>query len=71
MSKPLLTVPGAMDHLSDCNVNIASDFIAQYTTRQEYRYADPLPDHDQEWVNFMYFSKRLATPWKPLRLTSS
>ncbi|KAI9808250.1 MAG: hypothetical protein M1825_004707 [Sarcosagium campestre] len=44
---------GAIDHHGDVNINTASDFIAQYTTRQEYRYADTLTDHDQEWVKFM------------------
>ncbi|KAH0559535.1 hypothetical protein GP486_003947 [Trichoglossum hirsutum] len=52
---------GAIDNLGDCNINTASDFIAQYTTRQEYRYADTLPDHDQEWLSFMQFSGRRAS----------
>src|SRR6266480_108707 len=69
--KSSLTASGAIDHIGDCNVNTASDFIAQYTARQEYRYADTLPDHDQEWLNFMHFSKRFATPSKPLKLTRS
>ncbi|KAL2157420.1 hypothetical protein VTH06DRAFT_6112 [Thermothelomyces fergusii] len=30
--------------LGDCPINTASDFIAQYTARQEYRYSDALPD---------------------------
>lgn len=29
------------------NINVASDFMAQYTTRQEYRYVD-VPNHDPE-----------------------
>lgn len=45
---------GAIDRHGDCNINTASDFIAQYTTRQEYRYAEALPDHDPEWVRFMH-----------------
>lgn len=28
------------------NINTASDFIAQYTTRQEYRHAEIMPDHE-------------------------
>lgn len=44
---------GAIDRKGDmANINVASDFMAQYTTRQEYRYAD-LPEHDPDWVQFM------------------
>ncbi len=49
---------GAIDRHGDCNINTASDFIAQYTTRQEYRYAEALPDHDAEWLNFMRLDNR-------------
>lgn len=34
------------------NINVASDFMAQYTTRQEYRYAE-VPDHDGDMVPAM------------------
>lgn len=49
---------GAIDLHGDLNINAISDFIAQYTTRQEYRYAEALPDHDAEWLNFMRISRR-------------
>lgn len=49
---------GAIDRHGDCNINTASDFIAQYTTRQEYRYAEALPDHDAEWLHFMHLENR-------------
>jgi phosphatidylinositol 4-kinase A len=49
---------GAIDRHGDCNINTASDFIAQYTTRQEYRYAEALPDHDPEWLHFMHLDNR-------------
>jgi phosphatidylinositol 4-kinase len=49
---------GALDRHGDLNINAISDFIAQYTTRQEYRYAEALPDHDAEWLNFMRISSR-------------
>lgn len=32
------------------NINTASDFIAQYTTRQEYKFIDGLNDQDDEWL---------------------
>lgn len=51
----------AIDRHGDCNINTASDFIAQYTTRQEYRYAEALPDHDTEWLNFMHLDNRPTT----------
>ncbi|KAI9704392.1 MAG: phosphatidylinositol-4- kinase [Candelina mexicana] len=50
----------AIDRHGDCNINTASDFIAQYTTRQEYRYAEALPDHDQEWLQFMQLQEHSA-----------
>jgi phosphatidylinositol 4-kinase A len=46
----------ALDNHGDCPINVGSDFIAQYTTRQEYRYAEALPDHDPEWINFMHMN---------------
>ncbi|KAL5320890.1 hypothetical protein ACEPPN_011700 [Leptodophora sp. 'Broadleaf-Isolate-01'] len=49
---------GAIDRHGDCNINTASDFVAQYTTRQEYRYAEALPDHDAEWLQFMHLDTR-------------
>ncbi|PVI01342.1 hypothetical protein DM02DRAFT_613746 [Periconia macrospinosa] len=32
------------------NINTASDFVAQYTTRQEYRYVDGQNDQEEEWL---------------------
>ncbi|KAI9818160.1 MAG: phosphatidylinositol-4- kinase [Pycnora praestabilis] len=49
---------GAIDRHGDYTLNTASDFIAQYTTRQEYRYAEALPDHGREWLNFMHLGNR-------------
>ncbi len=49
---------GAIDQSPDVNINSISDFVAQYTTRQEYRYAEALPDHDAEWLNFMRTTDR-------------
>ncbi|KAL8848816.1 MAG: hypothetical protein Q9221_006194 [Calogaya cf. arnoldii] len=39
---------GAIDRHGDCPLNTVSDFVAQYTTRQEYRYADSVPPNDQD-----------------------
>ncbi|MCJ1288922.1 phosphatidylinositol-4- kinase [Xylographa carneopallida] len=44
---------GAIDRTGEYNINTGSDFIAQYTTRQEYKYADALPDYDQDWVKLL------------------
>ncbi|KAF2499808.1 phosphatidylinositol 4-kinase-like protein STT4 [Lophium mytilinum] len=43
---------GAIERHNDLNINTASDFIAQYTTRQEYRFIDGLNDQDEEWMRF-------------------
>lgn len=44
---------GAIDFHGACNINTASDFITQYTTRQEYKYADALSGYDRERVKFL------------------
>lgn len=32
------------------NINTASDFITQYTTRQEYKFLDGVADQEEEWL---------------------
>lgn len=32
------------------NINTASDFITQYTMRQEYKFLDGVNDHEEEWL---------------------
>ncbi|KAF2201848.1 phosphatidylinositol 4-kinase-like protein STT4 [Delitschia confertaspora ATCC 74209] len=41
---------GAIESQRDLHVNTASDFISQYTTRQEYRFIDGLNDQEEEWL---------------------
>lgn len=41
---------GALDVQQGVHVNTASDFVAQYTTRQEYRFVTAFRDDDQEWI---------------------
>jgi phosphatidylinositol 4-kinase A len=41
-------------------INTASDFIAQYTTRQEYRYGEALPEHGMDLVNVMPLGRRAS-----------
>lgn len=45
-------------NVGEFNINTASDFVAQYTTRQEYRYTEALPDHSLEWLSFMRLDRR-------------
>jgi phosphatidylinositol 4-kinase len=45
-------IAGAIERHNGLNINTASDFIAQYTTRQEYRFIDGLTDQDEEWMRF-------------------
>ena len=56
---------GAIDRHGEENINTASDFIAQYTTRQEYRYADALPDYDQGWSRFLQLNGELSPSTGP------
>jgi phosphatidylinositol 4-kinase len=48
----------SVDRPGNLNINTASDFMAQYTTRQEYRYAEALPEHDAEWLRLINLSGR-------------
>ena len=41
---------GGIESQPGLNINTASDFVAQYTTRQEYRFVGGVKDDDQEWV---------------------
>ncbi|KAG6002139.1 hypothetical protein E4U21_003436 [Claviceps maximensis] len=38
----------SLERVGDCNINTGSDLIAQYTTRQEYRYGEILPNRESE-----------------------
>ncbi|KAK6354262.1 phosphatidylinositol-4- kinase [Orbilia blumenaviensis] len=33
------------------DINLASDFMAQYTIRQAYRYDDNMPEHAPDWIH--------------------
>ncbi|OAA53761.1 phosphatidylinositol 4-kinase [Niveomyces insectorum RCEF 264] len=48
----------SLDRFNEWDVNTASDFVSQYTSRQEYRYAEPLPDRSMEWLSFMRLDRR-------------
>ena len=48
----------SLERVGDCDINTASDLIAQYTTRQEYRYGEGLPDRSNEVANFMHPNRR-------------
>ncbi|ODA81921.1 hypothetical protein RJ55_00426 [Drechmeria coniospora] len=48
----------SLERVGDCDINTASDLIAQYTTRQEYRYGETLPDHGSELMTFMSLNRR-------------
>ncbi|CAK7263914.1 Phosphatidylinositol 4-kinase stt4 [Sporothrix epigloea] len=42
----------SLDRFGECGINTASNFVAQYTSRQEYRYAEPMPEHSMNWLSF-------------------
>ncbi|KAF4446612.1 phosphatidylinositol 4-kinase [Fusarium austroafricanum] len=50
----------SMDKIGNSSVNTASAFVAQYTTRQEYRYGETLPDRGTELMSFMNHNRRLS-----------
>ncbi|RMZ74051.1 phosphatidylinositol 3 [Pyrenophora seminiperda CCB06] len=43
------------------NINTASDFITQYTTRQEYKFLDGVVDQEEEWLNGAPTTGRMPT----------
>ncbi|OTA64720.1 phosphatidylinositol 3 [Hypoxylon sp. EC38] len=48
----------SLDPVGETAINTASHFIAQYTTRQEYRYGEALPTHGKDLINFMPMMRR-------------
>ncbi|TDZ22058.1 Phosphatidylinositol 4-kinase STT4 [Colletotrichum orbiculare MAFF 240422] len=50
----------SLDRVGDCSINTGSDFVAQYTTRQEYRYGEILPERGNELMNFMQLNRRAS-----------
>lgn len=48
----------SLDKAGEYEINSASDLIAQYTTRQEYRYGETLPDRGTELMSFMQSNRR-------------
>lgn len=48
----------SIDQVGSAHINTASDFVAQYTTRQEYRYGETLPDQANELVSYMQLNRR-------------
>jgi phosphatidylinositol 4-kinase len=41
---------GAIEPRKGVYINTTSDFVAQYTTRQEYKFIDGLNDQEEEWL---------------------
>jgi phosphatidylinositol 4-kinase A len=50
----------SLDQVGECGINTASDLIAQYTTRQEYRYGETLPGRGAELMSFMHVNRRTS-----------
>ncbi|OTB08673.1 hypothetical protein M426DRAFT_316686 [Hypoxylon sp. CI-4A] len=48
----------SLDPIGETAINTASHFIAQYTTRQEYRYGEALPTHGKDLINAMPMMRR-------------
>ncbi|KAI1383366.1 uncharacterized protein F4822DRAFT_420364 [Hypoxylon trugodes] len=48
----------SLDPVGETAINTASHFIAQYTTRQEYRYGEALPTHGKDLINVMPSMRR-------------
>ncbi|KAI1107915.1 hypothetical protein F4804DRAFT_296325 [Jackrogersella minutella] len=48
----------SLDPVGETAINTASHFIAQYTTRQEYRYGETLPSNGTDLINIMPMMRR-------------
>lgn len=60
----------SIEHLSDCDGNVASDFVMQYTTRQAYRYTEPT-DNRADVLNFMPLGDSAENSTPPSRPDSA
>ncbi|KAK8055377.1 Phosphatidylinositol 4-kinase STT4 [Apiospora rasikravindrae] len=61
----------SLNPVGDTTINTTSDFIAQYTTRQEYRYGEALPDHGMDLLNVMPLGRRASFIKAPPHETAS
>lgn len=50
----------SLDPVGETAINTTSDFVAQYTSRQEYRYGESLPEHGMELLNIMPLGRRAS-----------
>ncbi|ORY66037.1 uncharacterized protein BCR38DRAFT_366240 [Pseudomassariella vexata] len=50
----------SLDSVGETTINTTSDFIAQYTTRQEYRYGEALPDNGMDLINVLPLNRRAS-----------
>ena len=50
----------SVEGVGDAKFNTASDFVAQYTTRQEYRYSEAQAEPSTEWLSFMHLDRRAS-----------
>jgi phosphatidylinositol 4-kinase len=57
----------AIEKTSDSTANGTSDFIAQYTARQDYRFAEALAEHDPEWLKLVYTPNGRTKDLAPVR----
>ncbi|KAL1873998.1 hypothetical protein VTK73DRAFT_604 [Phialemonium thermophilum] len=48
----------SLDTIGAWRVNTSSDFVAQYTTRQEYRYSEALPDQSVDWLGLIRLDRK-------------
>jgi len=48
----------SLNRVGETTIDTASDFVAQYTTRQEYRYGETLPSHGADLLNIMPMVRR-------------
>lgn len=61
----------SIEHLGDCDGNVASDFVMQYTTRQAYRYTEPAAEYRQDVLNFMPLGDSAGSSAPPSRPDSA
>ena len=61
----------SLNPVGDTTINTTSDFIAQYTTRQEYRYGEALPDRGMDLLNAMPLGRRASFIKAPPHETAS
>ncbi|CAK7265680.1 Phosphatidylinositol 4-kinase stt4 [Sporothrix epigloea] len=61
----------SLDRFGECGINTASNFVAQYTSRQEYRNAEPLSEQSMSWLSFERLDRKSSFETADVEITGA